>query len=227
MPTLSILMPVYNENKTLLEILKRVQASPYDKEIIIVDDGSKDGTREILAKIQDKNVKVILHEKNAGKGAAVRTAIGHATGDILLIQDADLEYSPKDYPGLLEPILDGRADVVYGSRFLGGTHRVLLFWHYFGNLFFTLITNILYNINLTDMGTCYKAFRAEVLKSMTIKSDRFGFEPEVTAKICKKKVRIYETPISYDGRTYSEGKKITWRDGFRYLGALIRFRIAD
>jgi glycosyltransferase involved in cell wall biosynthesis len=170
---------------------------------------------------------VILHEKNRGKGAALRTALSHATGQYVIIQDADLEYDPADYPGLLIPILDGRADVVYGSRFLGGPHRVLFFWNYFANKLFTLITNVLYNINLTDMGTCYKVFVTDKIKAISLHSERFGIEAEITAKICKNRLRIYETPISYSGRTYDEGKKITWKDGFSYLWCLLRYRVSD
>jgi glycosyltransferase involved in cell wall biosynthesis len=226
--TLSILIPVYNEKATVLELLRRVEAAslPVAKEIVVVDDGSRDGTRELLAGLGAR-AKVVLHEVNRGKGAAIRTAMAHATGDYVIIQDADLEYDPVDYPVLLAPLLDGRADVVYGSRFLGGTHRVLLFWHYFGNLLFTLITNVLYNINLTDMGTCYKVFIAEKIKSIPLESERFGIEAEITAKICKRRLRIYEAPISYSGRTYDEGKKITWKDGFSYLWCLLRYRVAD
>lgn len=226
--TLSILIPVYNEKNTVLELLRRVEAVPLPvaKEIVIVDDGSRDGTRELLAGLGSR-AKVVLHEVNRGKGAAIRTALAHATGDYVIIQDADLEYDPVDYPGLLSPLLDGRADVVYGSRFLGGPHRVLFFWHYFGNLLFTMITNVLYNINLTDMGTCYKLFAAEKIKAIPLESERFGIEAEITAKICKRRLRIYEAPISYSGRTYDEGKKITWKDGFSYLWCLLRYRVAD
>ena len=227
MNKLSILIPVYNERGTILELLKRVKSTPFKKEILVVDDGSSDGTREILKGLKDPEISVTFHEKNKGKGAALRTAIERASGDIILIQDADLEYHPGDYPALLQPIQDGRADVVFGSRFLGGTHRVLLFWHYFGNLIFTLLTNIFYNVNLTDMGTCYKVFRADILKSIKIRSDRFGFEPEITAKICRRKLKIYETPISYSGRTYSEGKKITWKDGIIAAYCLLKYRFVD
>lgn len=228
MKTLSILIPVYNEKDTVLELLRRVEAValPVAKQIVIVDDGSTDGTRAILKGLGTR-AKVILHERNLGKGAALRTALGHASGEISIIQDADLEYDPADYPGLLAPILDGRADVVYGSRFLGGPHRVLFFWHYFGNKLFTLITNILYNINLTDMGTCYKVFLTEKIRAIPLHSERFGIEAEITAKICKRHLRIYEVPISYSGRTYEEGKKITWKDGFSYLSCLLRYRVLD
>lgn len=226
--TLSILIPVYNEKATVLELLRRVEAAkiPAEKQIVIVDDGSTDGTRELLKDLGER-AKVVLHERNRGKGAALRTALSHATGEIVIIQDADLEYDPSDYPGLLVPILDGRADAVYGSRFLGGPHRVLFFWHYFGNMVFTLITNVLYNINLTDMGTCYKVFLTEKIKAIPLRSERFGIEAEITAKICKRRLRIYEVPISYSGRTYEEGKKITWKDGFSYLLCLLRYRVLD
>lgn len=226
--TLSVLIPVYNEKATVLELLRRVEAAdiPAAKEIIIVDDGSTDGTRELLKGLGDRAI-VVLHERNRGKGAALRTALARATGDIVIIQDADLEYDPADYPGLLVPILDGRADAVYGSRFLGGPHRVLFFWHYFGNMVFTLITNVLYNINLTDMGTCYKVFLTEKIKDIPLRSERFGIEAEITAKICKRRLRLYEVPISYSGRTYEEGKKITWKDGFSYLLCLLRYRVLD
>lgn len=226
--TLSILIPVYNERATVLELVKRVEAVqlPLAKQIVIVDDGSTDGTRDILAGLGDR-ATVILHERNRGKGAALRTALARATGEISIIQDADLEYDPADYPGLLAPLLDGRADAVYGSRFLGGPHRVLFFWHYFGNTVFTLITNVLYNINLTDMGTCYKVFLTEKVKAIPLKSERFGIEAEITAKICKRRLRLYEVPISYSGRTYAEGKKITWKDGFSYLFCLLRYRVLD
>lgn len=226
--TLSILIPVYNEKATVLELVRRVEAVPLPvaKQIVIVDDGSTDGTRELLQGLGSRAV-VVLHERNRGKGAALRTALARATGDIVIVQDADLEYDPADYPGLLVPILDGRADAVYGSRFLGGPHRVLFFWHYFGNMIFTLITNVLYNINLTDMGTCYKVFLTERIKDIPLRSERFGIEAEITAKICKRRLRIYEVPISYSGRTYEEGKKITWKDGFSYLLCLLRYRVLD
>ena len=226
--TLSVLIPVYNEKDTILELIRRVEAValPVGKELIVVDDGSTDGTRELLGTLGSRAV-VVLHERNHGKGAALRTALSRATGDIVIIQDADLEYDPVDYPGLLAPILDGRADAVYGSRFLGGPHRVLFFWNYAANMFFTLLTNVLYNINLTDMGTCYKLFVTEKLKSIPLESERFGIEAEITAKICKRRFRLYETPISYSGRTYDEGKKISWTDGFSYLWCLLRYRVAD
>ncbi len=225
---LSVLIPVYNEKATVLELLRRVEAValPLDKEIVVVDDGSTDGTREILKGLGAR-ATVVFHEVNRGKGAALRTALARSTGDFVIVQDADLEYDPADYPGLLVPLLDGRADAVYGSRFLGGPHRVLFFWNYFANKLFTLITNVLYNINLTDMGTCYKVFVAEKLKAIPLESERFGIEAEITAKICKARLRIYETPISYSGRTWDEGKKITWKDGFSYLWCLLRYRVAD
>ena len=226
---LSIIIPVYNEAPTIAELVRRVRAVeiPLEKEIIAVDDASTDGSVDILEKLAGDGFLFIRHEENRGKGAAIRTALARATGDIILIQDADLEYDPKDYPKMLEPLLDGRADVVYGSRFLGGPHRVLLFWHYVANALFTLLTNILFNVNLTDMGVCYKVFLAETLKGIPLHSDRFGFEPEVTAKICRRHARIYEVPISYSGRTYAEGKKIGWKDAFTYLWCLLRYRLAD
>ena len=223
------MIPVYNEVETIKEIVSRVQAVDLEKEIIIVDDCSTDGTLEHLKKIDQnqENVKVIYHDRNQGKGAALRTGFEVVTGDIVIIQDADLEYDPREYPILLEPILDGRADIVYGSRFIGGPHRVLFFWHYLGNKFLTLLSNALTNLNLTDMETCYKVFKKEVLDTLKIKSNRFGFEPEFTAKVAKKRFRIYETPISYSGRTYAEGKKIGWKDGFKAIFAIIWFRLFD
>ena len=223
---ISIIMPVYNEKRYIEEIVGRVLKTDIQKEFIIVDDFSTDGTREILNGLsKGNNIKVILHEKNMGKGAAIRTALKVVSGDVVIIQDADLEYDPREYPRLLEPILDGRADAVFGSRFLGGPHRVLFFWHYMGNKFLTLLSNILSNLNLTDMETGFKAFRADVLKSLTLKSDRFGFEPEVTARLAKKRYRIYETPISYSGRSYAEGKKISWRDGVAAIFHIVRFNM--
>jgi len=230
---LSVVIPVYNEIDTIDEILKQVKEIDVgmDKEIVLIDDCSTDGTRERLREIEkeeaENDVKVFYHEKNQGKGAALRTGFQHVTGDITLIQDADLEYDPREYPKLLEPILDGRADVVYGSRFLGGPHRVLFFWHYIANRLLTFLSNIFTNLNLTDMETCYKVFKTSLLKEIPLKCDRFGFEPEITAKIAKRKYRIYETPISYSGRDYSEGKKINWKDGIAALYYIIRFQIKD
>ncbi len=248
---LSILIPAYNERQTIQGIMARVRAVdlvveaqdgsvdyslPADvkglvrleKEIIVVDDGSTDGTRDILQReAGQEDVRVVFHEANQGKGAAVRTAIQHATGDILLIQDADLEYDPRDYPALLQPIIEGRADVVYGSRFLGGPRKAMLFWHTAGNRLLTFITNILYDAILSDMETCYKVFRAEVIKDIPLHARRFEFEPEVTAKVLKRGHRIYEVPITYTGREYEEGKKITWRDGFSALWTLIKYRFVD
>ncbi len=224
---LSIVVPVYNEEKTLRAILEKILAQPQEKEVILVDDGSTDGTREILKSLDHPKVRVFLHPENRGKGAALRTGFREAAGDIVIIQDADLEYNPDEYGVLVQPIEDGVADVVYGARFLGGPHRVLYFWHYCGNKLLTLITNVLFNINLNDMETCYKVFRREALQGVEIKSDRFGFEPEITAKMVKSGQRIYEVPISYFGRTYEEGKKITWRDGLAALYTLIRFRLFD
>lgn len=222
---LSIIIPVYNESATIGDVIQRVQETPYEKEIIVVDDGSTDGTREKLKQIDAPNIKKFLHEQNQGKGAAIRTGCTAATGDVILIQDADLEYDPSDYPQLLEPILNGRADVVFGSRFLGGgPHRVLYFWHSFGNRFLTLLANMLNDLNLTDMETGYKVFTREVLNSLTIRSNRFGFEPEITAKVARKRYRLYEVPISYHGRGYKEGKKITWRDGIAALFWIVRYR---
>ena len=225
----SVVMPVYNEVGTIKEIVSRVQEVELDKEIIIVDDCSTDGTREKLEEIDEaqENVKLIYHSHNQGKGAALRTGFEQVTGDVVIIQDADLEYDPREYPVLLEPILDGRADVVYGSRFLGGPHRVLFFWHYMGNKFLTLLSNMLTNLNLTDMETCYKVFKREVLHGLQLKSNRFGFEPEFTAKVAKKHFRIYETPISYSGRTYAEGKKIGWKDGIKAIWCILWFRFFD
>jgi glycosyltransferase involved in cell wall biosynthesis len=225
----SVVMPVYNEVATIKEIVSRVQAVTLEKDIIIVDDGSTDGTVELLEEISQSydNLRVIYHDMNQGKGAALRTGFAAVTGDIVIIQDTDLEYDPKEYPVLLEPILDGRADIVYGSRFLGGPHRVLFFWHYMGNKLLTLLSNMLTNLNLTDMETCYKVFRKEVLDNIKLKSNRFGFEPEFTAKVAKKGFRIYETPISYSGRTYEEGKKIGWKDGVKAIFCILWFRFFD
>jgi glycosyltransferase involved in cell wall biosynthesis len=225
--TLSVIMPVYNEEATVKEIIRRVQAVQIKKEIIVVDDGSTDGTPEVLKGLDDENVKVILHERNRGKGAAIRTAQHHLAGDIVIIQDADLEYNPEEYYRLIEPIVDGRADVVYGSRFIGDVHRVHLFWHYVGNKILTTISNMFNNLNLTDMETCYKVFKADVFKRIELQSDGFGFEPEVTAKVAKRRCRIYEMPISYSGRDYAEGKKIGWKDAVSALADIVRFRFFD
>jgi glycosyltransferase involved in cell wall biosynthesis len=224
---LSIIIPVYDERGTIDKILNRVQSVSQDKEIIVVDDGSTDGTTQWLKEIVGQDIKVLFHPQNRGKGAALKTGFEHVTGDVVIIQDADLEYDPKEYGRLIEPILDGRADVAYGSRFLGGPHRVLFFWHYVGNRLLTLLSNMSTNLNLTDMETCYKAFRATLLQNLVIKSNRFGFEPEITAKFARLKCRIYEVPISYSGRGYEEGKKITWRDGLAALFHIIRFRFFE
>jgi glycosyltransferase involved in cell wall biosynthesis len=225
---LSVLMPVYNECETLEEIVKQVLATGLAHEIVMVDDGSTDGTRDVMKQWEkDLVVKVIFHEKNMGKGSAVRTAISAAEGEMMVIQDADLEYDPRDYPKLIQPIVEGRADVVYGSRFLGGPARKVYFWHRVGNLMLTLLTNILYNIDLTDMETCYKCFRSDVVRSMPLHSRRFELEPEITAKIAKKGFRIYEVPISYYGREYHEGKKITGWDALPALWTLIKYRFVD
>lgn len=232
MPQLSVIVPVYNEKPTIEEILRRIVQVEIPKEIIVVDDGSTDGTAEILKQAVQKsdrytNVRVFFHERNLGKGAAVRTGIAQARGDLVLIQDADLEYNPQEYPQLLGPILDGRADVVYGSRFLGGPHRALYFWHYMGNRLLTFFSNLLTNMNLSDIETCYKVFRREIFDRITLKSDGFAFEPEITIKIAKQGCRVYETPISYSGRSYTEGKKIRWVDGVKAIWALVRYRLFD
>jgi glycosyltransferase involved in cell wall biosynthesis len=223
-PRVSIVIPVYNERATVEELLKRVQAVALDKEIVLVDDGSADGTRDILARLSsDPSLRVFLQERNQGKGAALRRGFAESRGEVILIQDADLEYDPADYPVLLGPIDRGVADVVYGSRFLGGPHRVLLFWHYVGNRVLTTLSNVFTNLNLSDVWTCYKVFRADVLREITLREDRFGFEAEVTAKIARGRWRIYEVPISYHGRTYAEGKKITWKDGIRGVWCTLRY----
>jgi len=222
---LSIIIPAYNEANFIGDVIRRVQETPYEKEIIIVDDGSVDGTRDILKGLADPNITVVLQEVNQGKGAALRAGFAHAKGDIIIIQDADLEYDPRDYPKLLEPILEGKADVVYGSRFLGGPHRVLYFWHYVGNMGVTLLSNMFTNLNLTDMETGYKVFKREVLKDIKIESNRFGFEPEITAKIAKGHFKVFEIPISYYGRSYEEGKKITWKDGIKAFFTIVKYNL--
>jgi len=234
---LSVLIPVYNEERTVEEVIRRVCEFQIPKEIILVDDGSEDQSRKILTRLQEENarakdplnqIKVFFQPANQGKGAALKTALTHVTGDVVIVQDADLEYDPKDYPSLLAPIQTAQADVVYGTRFAGGgAHRVHFFWHSMGNRVLTLLSNMLTNLNLTDMEVGYKVFRAEVLKGIELKSKRFGFEPEITVKLAKKGCRFYEVPISYHGRTYEEGKKITWKDGVAALYCMIRFRLAD
>jgi len=243
----SVIIPVYNERAFIEEVLLRVQAVPIEKEIIIVDDKSTDGTRPLLedldraqsegkrevsvqngkVRLSLQNLRILFQPQNSGKGAALRRGFEAAIGDIVLVQDADLEYNPKDYGALLEPILDDRADVVYGSRFLGGPQRVHYFWHYAGNKFLTLLSDVFTNLKLSDMETCYKVFRREVLQSIKLKSNRFGFEPEITAKIAKGNWRIYEVSISYAGRTYAEGKKITWKDGLSTLWCILRYNLFD
>jgi glycosyltransferase involved in cell wall biosynthesis len=234
---LSVLVPVYNEERTLEEVVRRVCDFQIPKEIILVDDGSEDQSRKILTRLQEENagakdplnqIKVLFQPVNQGKGAALRTALSHVSGDVVVVQDADLEYDPRDYPSLLAPIQAGQADVVYGTRFAGGgAHRVHFFWHSMGNRVLTLLSNMLTNLNLSDMEVGYKVFRAEVLKGIELKSERFGFEPEITMKLAKRGCRFYEVPISYHGRTYEEGKKITWKDGVAALYYMIRFRLAD
>ncbi len=245
--TLSVIIAAYNERPFIEEILFRIQSVGLAHEIVVVDDGSRDGTREWLAEMQRKQqageteaeilggeerlrlgpLRFLFQERNQGKGAALRRGFSEASEDILLVQDADLEYDPRDYPKLLEPIQDGRADVVYGSRFLGGPQRVHFFWHYIGNKFLTLLSDMLTNLKITDMETCYKVFRREVIGSMRLRSNRFGFEPEVTARVAKGRWRVYEVPISYAGRSYEEGKKITWKDGLTTLFAILRYRFFD
>lgn len=245
-PKLSVVMPVYNERATIERILERVQAAEIDKEIIVVDDGSTDGTREFLqalaraaaahnpgvmelpqtrSLLHTDNIRIFFSEKNRGKGAALRRGFQEARGEIVLVQDADLEYDPQEYRQLILPIEQGVADVVFGTRFQGGSHRVLFFWHYIGNRFLTTLSNMFTNLNLSDVWTCYKVFRKEVLQGIKLREDRFGFEPEVTAKVAKQGWRVYEVPISYYGRTYAEGKKITWRDGFRALWCIARYNL--
>ncbi len=227
-PVLSIIVPCYNEIETIEELLASVQSSPIDaKEIIVVDDGSTDGTRELLKELDYQNLEIIFHDKNMGKGAALATGIKKAKGQITIIQDADLEYDPKEYPLIIRPIQEGKADVVYGSRFQGGApHRVVYFWHRMGNGFLTLLSNMMTDLNLTDMETCYKAFKTEIIQSILIEELRFGFEPEITAKLSKiKDIRFYEVGISYYGRTYEQGKKITWKDGFRAIYCILKYNI--
>ncbi|HEY3722305.1 MAG TPA: glycosyltransferase family 2 protein [Acidimicrobiia bacterium] len=225
---LSVIVPVFNERNTVVEILRRMRAVdlPVDREFIVVDDGSDDGTRMVLAQLRDSTTKVVSHSRNQGKGAAIRTGLQHVTGDLVLIQDADLEYDPDDWIKLLTPILKGRARVVYGSRFTG-ERRNMLFLHWCGNRVLSLVTNLLYNTTLSDMETCYKLFDRDVIRDVTVRSDRFDFEPEITAKMLRKGIRIYEVPITYLGREFDEGKKITWRDGFAALYALVKFRFVD
>ncbi|MEA3297885.1 MAG: glycosyltransferase family 2 protein [candidate division Zixibacteria bacterium] len=226
--TLSVIIPVYNELSTIEELIRKVKSSPIPKiEIILVDDASTDGTRELIKnKLESEVDRVIYQPKNYGKGFALKSGFQHATGDIVLVQDADLEYDPSQYPTLIEPIITDKADVVYGSRFMGvGPHRVVYFWHYIGNRFLTLLSNMLTNINLTDMETCYKVFRREIIQSINIRENRFGFEPEITAKIARKRVRIYEIGISYYGRTYDEGKKIGWKDGLKAIYCILKYNL--
>jgi glycosyltransferase involved in cell wall biosynthesis len=239
--TLSVVIPVYDERNTIHEILRRVRAVPIKKQIIVVDDCSRDGTREILRELEkntEGDLKVVFQDRNQGKGAALRTGFRYATGDIVIVQDADLEYEPEQYPELIQPIVDDQADVVFGSRFIGESHRVLYFWHSRANMVLTLLSNMFTNLNLTDMEVCYKVFRREIIQGIALKSDRFGFEPEVTAKVARFKIpgrngeparacRIYEVPVAYHGRTYREGKKIGLKDAFQALFCILRYAIAD
>lgn len=222
---LSVIMPVFNERETIQEIIDKVLAEPTPKELIVVDDCSEDGTREILKDYHNEKVKIFFHEVNQGKGAAIRTALEQISGDVVIVQDADLEYNPKEYARILKPIQADVADVVFGSRFRGDEQRVLFFWHYLANKYLTLLSNMLTNLNLTDMETCYKAFRASVINNIQIESERFGVEPELTAKVAKMGCRVYEVPISYYGRDYTEGKKITWKDGFSAVWCIIKFNL--
>ena len=225
---LSVVMPVYNEERTLEEIVEAVLATPYEKELLLVDDASRDGSAEIMRRLAERHAEIrcFHHEENRGKGAALATGFAQVRGDVVIVQDADLEYDPHDYSKLLAPIESGRADVVYGSRFIGGdSHRVLYFWHSVGNRFLTLLSNIFTNLNLSDMEVCYKVFRREVIEGITIEENRFGFEPEITAKVAKQGCRIYEVGISYSGRTYQEGKKIGWRDGVHAIRCIVRYNL--
>jgi glycosyltransferase involved in cell wall biosynthesis len=224
---LSVVMPVFNEEKTVEAVIDRVLQVPDLFELVVVDDASSDGTAAVLSHVKDPRVRLFRHPRNRGKGAALRTAFGQVRGEVVIIQDADLEYDPRDYPKLVGPIQSGLADVVFGSRFTGETHRVLFFWHYVGNRFLTTLSNMLTNLNLTDMETCYKAFRAEILREVRFRSERFGIEPEFTAKIARRGLRVYETAISYHGRDYAAGKKITWRDGFRAIVAIFYYHFFD
>jgi glycosyltransferase involved in cell wall biosynthesis len=226
-PLLSVVMPVYNERATVEEIVGRVLAVPLRIDLVAVDDASSDGTRELLERLsRERGFRLLLQERNRGKGAAVRRGIAEAKGDVIVVQDADLEYSPEEYPELIDLIVRGKADAVFGSRFIG-RHRCFLFTHYLANLFLNLVTNVLYNTTMTDMETCFKAVRAELLRSLDLKSDRFGIEPEITAKLFKRGARVYEVPITYEGRDYSEGKKISWKDGFPALWTLVKYRFTD
>lgn len=223
---LSVVVPIFNEKDTIEVIYNRIRAVAIEKEIILVDDCSNDGTKEIVSKLAASDTKLLFHDKNMGKGAALRTGFRNATGEILIIQDADLEYDPDEYPKLIRPILEGKADVVYGSRFAGGeAHRVIFFWHMIGNKFLTLLSNMFTNLNLTDMETCYKVFKREIYTKINIEENRFGFEPEITAKIAKLNVKIYEVGISYSGRAYSEGKKISWKDGFSAIRCILKYNV--
>ena len=229
---LSVVIPVYNEEQFLPELLRRVRDVPIAKELIVVEDCSTDGTRQVLKGVEDRwgddhanELRPFYHEKNLGKGAAVRTGLRQVSGDIVIIQDADLEYDPGEYPALIQPILDGQADVVYGSRFLGKPHRAMLYWHYVGNRLLTAINNMVTNLNLSDMETCYKVFKAEYAPKIVLKSDRFGFDPEITARLSRMKCRFYEVAISYHGRDFAEGKKISWKDGFVVLWAIVKYNL--